>query len=55
MKLPYNIGWLFNSTILLIILSFIFYKDFISLFSFFENPIFTMYTYCLCELNFATL
>lgn len=40
LRLTYIVGWLFNIVIILITLSFIFYKDFIYLFSFFENPIY---------------
>lgn len=43
LKLSYNIGWLFNFVIILINLSFIFYKDFIFIFSFYEDPLYSIF------------
>lgn len=39
-NLPYSIGWLCNFVVIIIIFSFIYYKDFISLFSFYQKPLF---------------
>lgn len=39
-NLPYSIGWLCNFVVIIIIFSFVYYKDFVALFSFYQKPIF---------------
>lgn len=39
-NLPYSIGWLCNYVVIIILFSFIYYKDFIALFSFYQSPIY---------------
>lgn len=41
-NLPYSIGWLCNFSIIIIIFSFVYYKDFIALFSFYQKPIYLL-------------
>lgn len=42
LKLSYAIALILNSIVLLIVFSFIFFKDFIYLFSFFEKPLYNI-------------